>query len=79
MLIRKQATLEKFEGKQAILTLENGQSLAILKEELGRDIKEGDSFTIQITTTTESELDKEELARCLLNQILGENEKKTPN
>jgi hypothetical protein len=69
MLVRKTAALDRFEGKQAILILEHGQEFRVLKEELG-EVKEGDVFTIQIMPEREASLEKEELARVLLNQIL---------
>ena len=73
MLIRKQATLDHFEGKQAVLVMENGQKLLILKEELGA-AAEGASFVVQILPEPEAVLAKEELARELLNQILNPGE-----
>ena len=75
MVLRKQATLDRIEGKQAVLVLENGQELLILKEELGDDLKEGDVYTIQILPEKEATLAKEALARTLLNQILNDEEK----
>ena len=71
MLVRKNATLDRFEGKQAVLLLENGQELLILKDELG-SVKEGEVFSIQIQPDKEATLEKEELARTLLNQILND-------
>jgi len=76
MLIRKQATLDRFEGKQAVLLLENKQELLILKEELGSDCQVGTIFTLQILPEAEALMEREELARVLLNQIL-KDEKST--
>ncbi|MCC2631333.1 MAG: hypothetical protein K0S20_32 [Patescibacteria group bacterium] len=72
MIVRKQATLDHFDGKQAVLLLENGQELCILKEELGAALSEGDIFTVQILPEQEAALEKNELARTLLNQLLDE-------
>ncbi len=69
MIIRKSATLDRFEGKQAVLVLENGQELNILKEEL-QDVVEGEAYVIQIMPDKEATLEREALARTLLNQIL---------
>ena len=70
MIVRKTATLDHFEGKQAILNLENSQSLAVLREELGVNVQEGDMFTIQILPTGEAEATTEVLAHTILNQLL---------
>ena len=70
MILRKQAALEKIGGKHAILVLEDGQELAVLKDELGKELSLGDRFTIQIQPVSEAELTQVNLARTLLNQIL---------
>jgi len=70
MIIRKQATLERFEGKQAILLVDGKQELSIFKEDLASDSRIGDSFTVQILPSSEAELHQQELARTILNQIL---------
>lgn len=77
MITRKTAILDRFEGKQAILSLENGQELHILKEELGK-ATEGQAFTIQIMPDHEATLEKEALARTLLNQLLHDDSKASP-
>lgn len=71
MIVQKQATIDRFEGKQAIISLENGQELAILREELGT-INEGEEVVVQIMPTAEAALEKAALARTLLNQILND-------
>ena len=71
MILRKQATLDRFEGKQAILLLDSGQELAILKEELPGS-KEGMVFVLTLLPDHEASLEKEALARTLLNQILAD-------
>jgi len=77
MLVQKHATLQRFEGKQAVLQLENGQEIEVLKEELGNG-KEGDRFTLRILPEEEALLDQESLARTLLNQILDDGKKEAP-
>lgn len=69
MILRKHATLDRFEGKQAVLVLETGDEIHILKEDLGK-VSEGQVYTLQILPEKEATLEKEELARALLNQIL---------
>ena len=71
MLIRKAATIDKIEGKQATLLLENGQELYILKEELGAAAV-GDQYVIQILPEAEAALQRDDLAKTLLNQILSD-------
>lgn len=65
------AILERFVGKAAILLVENEQELKIPKEELV-NAKLGDAFVLQILPAAEAKLAKEELARELLNQLLGD-------
>jgi len=77
MLVQKQATLERLEGKQAVLQLENGQELTIAKEELG-SVQLGDRFSVRILPEQEALLDQEALARTLLNQILEDGQKEAP-
>lgn len=69
MLTYKQATLDHYEGKQAILRLENGQDLRLLREEV-EPAAIGTTFRIQVLPEVEAQLTQEELARVLLNQIL---------
>lgn len=73
MLVRKTAILDRFEGKKAVLILENNQELVLLKEDLGK-AKEGDVFSLQILPEKEATLKREQLARTLLNQILNDQE-----
>ena len=77
MIIRKPATLERFEGKQAILQLENGQQLSLSKEELGT-VVQGEKFVIQIMPANEAKIAQDELARVLLNQILHDPSETNP-
>lgn len=75
MMIRKQATLDRFEGKQAVLLLDTGDEVHILKDEL-RNPKEGQVYVFQILPDDEATLEKEALARTLLNQILADDKSK---
>ena len=73
MIVRKQATLDRFEGRQAILILETGQELSLSKEECGEHIP-GDLFSVQILPQQEAVLSQDELSRTLLNQLLHEDD-----
>lgn len=70
MLLRKRATLEKVQGKQVVLTLENGQQLTLLRDELEPTVEVGAEYIVQIAPAAEAILEQEKLARTLLNQIL---------
>ena len=72
MLLRKQATLDRFEGKQAVFLLETGDEVHILKEELHKPV-EGMVYVFQILPDSEATQEKESLARTLLNQILTDD------
>jgi len=74
MIVRKNATLERFQGKQAILRLENGAELAILREDLEPTGEIGREYTVQILPADEAKLEQDALARLLLNQILENDE-----
>ena len=76
MIVRKQAVLERFQGKQAVLRLENDQTLLVAKEELG-DVAEGTAFSVSILPEAEAALEKESLSRVLLNQILSHGQEKS--
>jgi hypothetical protein len=70
MLVRKQATLDRFEGKQAILLIDGGQELRLLRDDMG-EVQPGQTFVIQILPEAEAALERDELARTLLNQIIN--------
>ena len=71
MILRKQAQLEKLEGKLAYFTLENGQTFSVAKDEIGT-AQVGDNYVIQIMNEQEALLERNALAEELLNQILQE-------
>ena len=75
MIVRKSATLTEIKGKYAILTLEGGQTLELPHEDLEPTVSTGTAFTIQILPEAEAAMEKDELARTLLNQILEHDEK----
>lgn len=63
-------TLARFDGKRAVFELEDSQSLLVEKSELSPGAQVGDIFSLVIQPATEAKLEREELARTLLNEIL---------
>lgn len=74
MILRKIATLTELSAKHAVLSLENGQQLSCLREELEPGLVEGMQFVVQIIPEAEAKLEQEALARTLLNQLLSDDE-----
>ena len=70
MHIEHSATLNRFDGKRAIFDLEDGQTLTVDRAELSPGVEVGDIFNLTIQPATEAKLEREELARTLLNEIL---------
>jgi len=58
-----------------VLTLDDGQTLQIPREELAPTAEPGTAFVLQVLPADEAALEKDELARTLLNQILEHDEK----
>lgn len=73
MLLRKSAILTELTTKQATLTLENGQELKCLREELEPGVVAGTQYVIQIIPEQEAQLSQDALARTLLNQLLSDD------
>jgi hypothetical protein len=73
MIIRKLASLDRFEGKHAVLVLDDNQEITVMKDELSKSSTNGDRFSIQIIPLHESELSAADFSRTILNQLL-ENE-----
>lgn len=74
MLVQKQVTLLRWEGKRAILQLDSGEEIALSKEDFPRDTQVGAQFSLKLQPLHEAALEKEELARTLLNQILADDQ-----
>jgi len=70
------ATIDRFEGDFAILSLETGEKLNWPKEKLPAGTKEGSVVWLSISIDKEGSLRQRELAKEILNEILKtENEK----
>ena len=71
MLVRIEAKVQKIEGKKIVLCLEDGQKL-IIQKDLLKEVSEGDVFSVQIMPEAEAVLEREELSRTILNQLLND-------
>jgi hypothetical protein len=65
------ATLSRVEHGMAVLALSDNQELRIPKEQLQPLPAVGSEMTIKVAPSTEAMLEKEALAKTLLNQLLG--------
>lgn len=72
MLTRIPATLNRLEGSNAVLVLEDGQELRVPREDLQPLPELGAGFTVQILPADEAELSADDLAKRLLNQLLDD-------
>lgn len=72
MLTRLHATFNRVESGSVVLTLEDGQELRVPKEDLQPLPSIGSEFTLQLLPSTEAELAANDLAKCLLNQLLDD-------
>lgn len=71
MLVRIEAKVQKIEGKKIVLSLEDGQELFVQKDLLG-EVNLGDVFSVQIMPEAEAILERDELSRTILNQLLND-------
>jgi len=63
-------TIDRFEGEVAVLNTESGYTINWPKEELPKNVKEGSALNFIITETAESEDEKKELTKNILNELL---------
>ncbi len=63
-------TLDRFEGKDAILISESGQQFNWPLKNLPDDAKEGDQFHLILANSESEKEEKEKKAKALLNEIL---------
>lgn len=73
MLIQKQITFERWDGKQAVFQLDSGQEIALPKDDFSKDLPVGAVFMLKLLPEHEARLEQQELARTLLNQILADD------
>lgn len=65
------ATIDRFENDKAVLRTEDGRSIAWPKDKLPNGAREGASLNFNILSDNETEKDKRELAKEILNEILN--------
>jgi hypothetical protein len=64
------ATVDRFEGKHAILKTDDKQEIKWLIKNLPDDIKEGSLVRLVVSTNRTEQVEREKLAKTLLNDIL---------
>lgn len=63
-------TLDRFEGEQAVLKMEDGQTINWPKGDLPGDAVEGAAVKIFLTTARTEEEERERTAKAVLNELL---------
>jgi len=63
--------IDRFENNKAVLQTEDGQSIIWPKDKLPQDAREGMALNFNILSDAETEQDKKELAKAILNEILN--------
>lgn len=66
------ATLTKLEGEEALLTLKDGQEIKWSKTKLPANLTVGESFYLVVFKEINTEKQKKELAKTILEEILNE-------
>jgi hypothetical protein len=64
-------TIDRFEGKKAVLMTDDGHIVVWPKNKLPNDAREGMVLNLNILSDSEAEKDKKELAKDILNEILN--------
>ena len=70
MLVRLAATFDRLEYGKAVFILEDGQELRVAREIVNPTPEAGTAFALQLLPEQEAALDREALAKTLLNQLL---------
>lgn len=68
---RIKATIDRFEGNTAVLSLEDGQKIYFPKNKLPKNTKQGSVLWLSIFGDKEAELHQRKLAKEILNEILS--------
>lgn len=66
-----QATVDRFEGEQAVLRTDDGQTVLFPKSQLATDIVEGSVITLVAQNDAALTEDRRTSAHTLLNEIFG--------
>lgn len=74
-----QITIDRFEGDQAVLKTETGDTIIWPQKHLPKNAKESSVMHFFITNDLQEEDEKKEMAKAVLNELLRveEDEKKT--
>jgi hypothetical protein len=64
------ATIDRFEGKFAVLKTEDNQEILWPMSDLSEDAKEGSAVRLFLSTSKTDEEEKTKLAKSLLEEIL---------
>ena len=67
-------TIDRIEGDEAVLKTEDGQSVVWPKNKLPDGARESMALNFNILSDAETEKDKKELAKEILNEILDTDE-----
>jgi hypothetical protein len=70
----RQATIDRFEGTNAVLIFENGDKIVWQIKNLPEGIKEGSILKISISDEKSVEEERRKLAKELINEILVNSE-----
>lgn len=68
-------TIDRFEGDKAVLKTEDGDTIVWPKNKLPIDTHESKVLNFNILNDEETEKDKKELAKEILNEILNVDDK----
>lgn len=71
--MKHQLTIDRFEGDKAVLKTKDGETIIWPKNKLPENINEGTVLTYLITGDIETEQEKQEIAKEILNEILNTN------
>ncbi|MFA6322759.1 MAG: hypothetical protein WCX71_04795 [Candidatus Buchananbacteria bacterium] len=64
--------LEKFEGKSAVINLDGGQSVNWPIAQLPANAEIGTTIRLKLLTESSEEVEREKIAKTILNEILKE-------
>jgi hypothetical protein len=67
-------TVDRFEGTQAVLMLDDGQELVWPIKNLPDDAKEGTSVRVVLSTSATDEEERKKTAKTMLNEIFQGSE-----
>ena len=66
--------VDRFEGTQAVLKMDDGQELVWPIKNLPEDAKEGSSVRLVLSTSATDEIERQKTAKTLLNEIFKGSE-----